>query len=299
MTFVLLAAGIYNVLWGVQAVCWPNWLFHWVGLTAPDYPEIWQCSGLVMGVWGFGYLAAAAYPVRNWPIVLAGLLSRVFEALGFLIVGAEHRLPWKFCGAIIANDVVWFLPLGAILWFAHKVHGDSRRYASPEIQRLALRTRTNKGQTLLEMSIEKPLLIIFLRTVDCPFCREALTNIAAERSTLKRRDVEVVLVHMGEDQMMHEFLLPYGLSDLPRVSDKGLSLYRAFGLRRGSLWSVVGPPVWIRGVVRLIQYGAGRLTPDLLQMPGVFMVFHGQVLWNFVHQSIADQPRYEDIPISS
>jgi hypothetical protein len=30
---------------------------------------------------------------------------------------------------------------------------------------------------------------------------------------------------------------------------------------------------------------------------GVFMVFHGEVLWNFMHQSIADQPRYEDIPL--
>lgn len=297
MTYALLAAGTYNLLWAVQAICWPMWLFLWAGMPTPTYPEIWQSLGLFIGVWGLGYLAAAANPVRHWPIVLAGLLSRIFEVAGLLLFASKHRLPWKLCGVLAAIDIAWWLPLGLVLWCAYKEHEDSQRYASPEIQRLALRTRTNKGRTLLEMSTEKPVLIVFLRTTDCPFCRETLARIAAARRYLQRKDVQLVFVHMEADQAMHNFLQSFQLSDVPRVSDPELHLYRAFGLRRGPLWSVAGPPVWWRGVARLLQYGAGRLTPDLLQMPGVFMVFHGQVLWNFVHQSVADQPSYEDIPV--
>jgi peroxiredoxin len=196
----------------------------------------------------------------------------------------------------MATDIGWCFPLGLVLWCAFKLHARAQRHAAPEIQRLALRTRTNKGRTLLEMSREKPLLIVFLRTTDCPFCRESLTQIIAVRRGLERKDVQLVLVHMEEDQAIHDFLHAFQLSDVPRVSDPHLHLYRAFGLRRGPVWNVLGPSVWVRGLATLVQYGAGKLTPDLLQMPGVFVVFHGQVLWNFVHQSIADQPRYEDIP---
>lgn len=297
MTYVLLSAGIYNIFWAVQAICWPTWVFQWAGMPAPTYPEIWQTLGLFIGVLGMGYLAAAAHPVRHWPIVLAGLLSRIFEVVGLLFFASKHRLPWKLCGLLAASDIVWWLPLGLVLWCAYKEHGNSQRYASPEIQSLALRARTNKGRTLLEMSTEKPLLIVFLRTTDCPFCRETLARTAAARRYLQRKDVQLVFVHMEEDRAMHEFLRAFDLDDVPRVSDPDLHLYRAFGLRRGSLWSVAGPAVWVRGVTSLVHYGAGRLTPDLLQMPGVFMVFHGQILWNFVHQSVADQPRYEDIPV--
>jgi peroxiredoxin len=297
MTYAVLAAGIYNIAWAVQAICWPNWLFRWAGMPLLIYPEIWQGLGLFLGVWGLGYLAVAAHPVRHWPIVMAGLLSRIFEVGGLLTLAVRHRMPWKFCGLLAAADIAWCVPLGLILWCAYRIHASAQRHASPEIQRLALRTRTNKGRTLLEMSTEKPLLIIFLRTADCPFCREALAQIAIARRSLEQKDAQLVFVHIEADQVMHEFLHSFQLSDVPRVSDPHFHLYRAFGLKRGPWLSVIGPSVWGRGVATLIKYGAGRLTPDLLQMPGVFMVFHGEVLWNFMHQSIADQPRYEDIPL--
>ncbi len=297
MTYVLAAAGVYNIVWAVQAIFWPNWLFHWAGMAAPAYPEIWQGLGLFLGVWGIGYLVAATNPLRHWPIVLVGLLSRIFDTAGLLKIAADHRLPPKLGWILIASDVIWWIPLGTILWYAHETRQGSKRHAFPEVQELALRVRTNKGRSLLDMSVEKPLLLVFLRTTDCPFCREALTHIAEARRNIQQKDMELVLVHMGEDQAAHEFLHSYTLSDVPRVSDPQLHLYRAFGLRRTTIWKVMGPPMWLRGTVRLIRYGAGKLTPDLLQMPGVFVVFHGQVLWNFRHQSIADQPRYQDIPV--
>jgi hypothetical protein len=55
-----------------------------------------------------------------------------------------------------------------------------------------------------------------------------------------------------------------------------------------------GPKVWWRGFQAgvLNRHGAGRLQGDGFQMPGVFLVFHGQILRSFRHQSAADRPDY-------
>jgi len=39
-------------------------------------------------------------------------------------------------------------------------------------------------------------------------------------------------------------------------------------------------------------HGLGRLAGDAFQMPGVFLVFHGQVIRSYRHQSTADRPDY-------
>jgi hypothetical protein len=55
-------------------------LFTLVGmdpLTAPGR-GIWQCLGMVIGVYGVGYFIASRDPVRHWPIVFVGLLGKIF-----------------------------------------------------------------------------------------------------------------------------------------------------------------------------------------------------------------------------
>ena len=50
MTHCLVAAGIYNLLWGGLTVLWPGWLFTLTGMEQPLYPFIWQCVGMIVGV---------------------------------------------------------------------------------------------------------------------------------------------------------------------------------------------------------------------------------------------------------
>jgi hypothetical protein len=78
------------------------------------------------------------------------------------------------------------------------------------------------------------------------------------------------------------------------VSDPQRSLYRAFGLRRGSLTEVFGPKVWWRGFEAGIlgRHRVGRLEGDGFQMPGVFLIYHGEVIRSYRHQSAADRPDY-------
>ena len=100
----------------------PNLLFQWAGMELPRYPQIWQCVGMIVGVYGVGYLIAAASPYRHWPIVLVGLLGKIFGPIGFLSAAASGELPWSWGVTIITNDLIWWIPFAAILFQAFCFH---------------------------------------------------------------------------------------------------------------------------------------------------------------------------------
>ena len=99
---------------------------------------------------------------------------------------------------------------------------------------------------------------------------------------------------MANEPQADAFLVKYGLEDLPRVSDPTQSIYRAFGLDRGSFCQLFGFKTWIRGFRTSIMEGhtQGLTVGDSFQMPGVFLIFHGEVLRAYRHQSPADRPNY-------
>ncbi len=153
---------------------------------------------------------------------------------------------------------------------------------------------TNTGENLADLSQTRPLLVVFLRHSGCPFCREALAEIAEKRDTIQHAGVGIVLVHMYDDEFAANYFAKYGLDDLPRISDPECEVYRAFGLQRGSHRQVAGPRVWWRGMVATIfkRHGVGRMIGDVLQMPGAFMVHKGEIIRSFEYRTSADRPDY-------
>ncbi len=117
---VLLAAGIYNIAWGGLVLFFPLAMFRWFGMEPPNYPQLWQCVGMIVGVYGVGYIAAAFDPLRHWPIVLVGFLGKVFGPIGFVQAAMEGVFPWSFGINNITNDVIWWVPFGMILYRAHQ-----------------------------------------------------------------------------------------------------------------------------------------------------------------------------------
>jgi hypothetical protein len=120
MKAVLRLAGVYNLGWGAFVVAFPDALFAWAGMPAPNYPEVWQCVGMVVGVYGVGYLIAAEDPFRHWPIVLVGLLGKLLGPIGFLNAALHGRLPWVAGWLNLTNDLVWWVPFTVILWRARQ-----------------------------------------------------------------------------------------------------------------------------------------------------------------------------------
>ncbi len=111
-------AGIYNILFGLWVIGWPSAWFEISGMEVPRYPFLWQCVGMIVGVYGVGYLAAAAAPLRHWPIVLVGFLGKVFGPIGFIWAASQGELPWQAGWMILFNDIVWLIPFAMILWAA-------------------------------------------------------------------------------------------------------------------------------------------------------------------------------------
>ena len=129
MRHVLRAAGIYNVIWGISVVLYPSALFQLAGIELPRYPQIWQCVGMIVGVYGVGYWVASSHPLRHWPIVLVGLLGKVFGPAGFVWAVLTGALPWSWGLTIVTNDLIWWLPFTAILYQAWWTHSDTSRVA--------------------------------------------------------------------------------------------------------------------------------------------------------------------------
>lgn len=115
MFWTLMAAALYNGLWGAFIVFFPNALFQWSALTPPRYPEIWQCVGMVVGVYSVGYLVAAFRPLTHWPIVLVGLLGKVLGPIGFVGAHLQGTFNATFGLTIVTNDLIWWIPFILIL----------------------------------------------------------------------------------------------------------------------------------------------------------------------------------------
>ena len=125
-------AAIYNVAWGALVVLAPSAFLGTLGVEplSPQGTAIWQCVGMIVGVYGVGYWAAASDPHAHWPIVLVGLLGKVFGPIGFAdAVFIKEIFPLSFGFTIITNDLIWWVPFTLILVRARAAH--RRRVATP------------------------------------------------------------------------------------------------------------------------------------------------------------------------
>lgn len=141
MGWVLRAAGVYNVLWGGWVILFPRAIFDLAGIPPVNYIEIWQCVGMIVGVYGVGYWIAARDPVTHWPIVLVGLLGKVLGPIGFLGAAMRGRLPWAFGLTNLTNDLIWWIPFALILLNALRAPAASPRGRQPSRSRRVDPTR--------------------------------------------------------------------------------------------------------------------------------------------------------------
>jgi hypothetical protein len=294
MRTTLYVAGAYNIFWGAAVVLFPNLFFDLAGMTRPLYPQLWQCIGMIVGVYGVGYAIAATNPVRHWPIVLVGLLGKVFGPIGFAWSLWRGDFPLMSGLTIITNDLVWWAPFAMILWHAFRESTSLAKGEPGSLDEALARPVSVEQSSLREISSDTPILLVFLRHFGCTFCREALTDIKRQRKVIEISGTRIVLVHMVDDDTAREALRPYGLDDLLRLSDPELKLYRAFGLERGTVRQLFGPRVWLRGIVAGLfgRHGVGALAGDGFQMPGVFLIRQGKVEAAYIHRAASDRPDY-------
>ena len=156
---------------------------------------------------------------------------------------------------------------------------------------------TDQGRSILALSRKRPLLLVFLRQFGCPFCREAMTDLAEQRRKIEAQGIEPILVHMTSERYAAKILRVYELDDLQRVSDPEQVFYHSFGLERGNIWQIFGFKTWWRMMNASLLNGhlLGKQKGDQYQMPGVFLFEDGEVKDSFKHRNASDRPSYVDL----
>ncbi len=150
------------------------------------------------------------------------------------------------------------------------------------------------GASLRSLSEEKPVLLVFLRHFGCIFCQEALRDISDQRTEIEKRGSAIAFVHMEVDSVAEKYFARYNLADCLHISDPECRLYEQFGLLKGTFSQLFGLSTMVRGFqagMSLKQFG-GAAFGDAFQMPGIFVIYRGQVEAEFVHEKISDRPDY-------
>ena len=183
MKTVLVASGVYNCVWGTLVVLMPQQTLTWLGVDPlPRYPQFWQCIGMIVGVYGVGYLLASRDPFRHWPVILTGLLGKILGPVGFAVAVISGTLPLSMLWTILANDLIWWVPFTTILWKAIRhAQTEGSAYLMPATDAALRELKTNSGKTLDSLADQKPQLVAFLRHTGCTFCRESLSDLAGQQ----------------------------------------------------------------------------------------------------------------------
>jgi hypothetical protein len=115
---VFMAAGFYNIAWGLYAVINPQWLFRLARMPLENYPQVFECLGMVLGLYGVLYLEVARVPERGWVIAAVGLMGKVFGPIGLAYLIWSGIWPTQTGILCVTNDLIWWIPFSLYLYDA-------------------------------------------------------------------------------------------------------------------------------------------------------------------------------------
>ena len=295
---LLACAGVCNLIFGSVILFYHTSLINHSGLHLGYHSLLWEVLGVLVCVYGAGYLIAAANPFRHWVVVMLGLTFNLLTAfvLGYSILsGKVSESVWL---VVFINNLIWVAPFAVILFGAfeqnRRLSEQLNYYYTSRADVKNLPVLTNKGASIVLLAESTPVLLVFLRQFGCTFCRETLNAIARDRNTIEALGTKIVLVHMATDARAKEVTEKYNLQDLHRISDTEKFLYNYFALEQGNFEQLFGLKVIARSIIAGV-FGKnliGSPEGDYTQLPGVFLVHKGKVVKSYRHFTAADTPDY-------
>ncbi len=125
ITFLL--AGIYNIGWGLWMSADPQWVFRFAGMELSNYPEVFACLAMVVGLYGIVYLEIARRPERGFMLALVGFVGKVLGPIGacyYIYTGK-----WNSAALVmnVTNDFIWLIPFAVYLF-------DSREFYKRDLK---------------------------------------------------------------------------------------------------------------------------------------------------------------------
>jgi small multidrug resistance pump len=109
-------AGVQCLIWGVFIILWPARSSLAYGFPQPPTELfLWQGTGLVIVLFGVGYVIASTNPLQHWSIVLIGLLGKSLGPIGMAWSVYHGQVSSKVLYLMPINDLVWLIPFALIL----------------------------------------------------------------------------------------------------------------------------------------------------------------------------------------
>ena len=117
------AAAIYNLIWGIIVILWPNFLFDLFGIPQPTDMTLWQVVGMLVMVYAPAYWWTAQNPEGNYQFIMVGLLGKLCGPIGFVWAVGQGQLPLSFGWIILFNDLIWWPAFISYLHTVWQLHG--------------------------------------------------------------------------------------------------------------------------------------------------------------------------------
>lgn len=114
MVKVLTFAGWYNIVAGLSMMILYHEGFKMLGVTKPEMNLPIQLVGMLVAVFGVGYLIAAKKPVENRNILLLGFFSKLFGPLLAMSYIVSGQLPVAMIPILIFADIAYLAPFWMI-----------------------------------------------------------------------------------------------------------------------------------------------------------------------------------------
>jgi hypothetical protein len=108
-------AAIYNIVFGLWACFWPRAFFTSLEMALPNYPGLWQCLGMVVGLYGVLYASAARRLGQAKLIIAVGLAGKILGPIGLWMTIQSGEWPLRSFSLVVFNDLIWWLPFTLFL----------------------------------------------------------------------------------------------------------------------------------------------------------------------------------------
>ena len=115
-------AAVYNIVWGIVVILFPNLLFDLAGIPRINYPFLMSGIGMFVAVYGYGYWVVAD-DLRRYPqLVVIGFLGKTLGPIGWVYTVAQGLIPARTLTVNLFNDLIW-LPffIAYFIWYRRNV----------------------------------------------------------------------------------------------------------------------------------------------------------------------------------
>jgi len=273
--YILKTGAFINLIWGLFCIFSPV-------LIIPNLNDSVFISfiGLIYCFLSLGLYISSFDIGRHWVIILiSGLIELTASAMFLYLTLSDLYTPIAG-GTLFLIHFALFLPLVSVLNESYN-ENTYEESAPKKFHDLVNIVRTSQNKSLLQLSHERNVLLVFIRHFGCTFCRETVSEVAKIDEAIQGKNFTLVYVHMSDKAHGDEFFSKYYPVPIHHISDPAKKLYHSLNLKRGSLLQVFGPATWIRGLYAgLIKgHGIGEVEGDSLQLGGVFVLSKGQIVF--------------------